>query len=330
MYLFICQTPFQLSYVKRIILKRKIDSKKIIIIHSGLIINEFKGQIQFINTKSLKGFFSEMLVMKKTIFTINNLLKNKTKIQLFIPHIGGFIANYLFFVKKFKSQIDVNFYYEGVLYFYEYKEKLHFFHIQRIVMSIFMGFVYKYKPQILPIDSKRINHIFTPIKHITKGDKKKMIEVSLGKIYAGKKNQTQEKTCHFLILGGPIVNLGTYYINCLDLITKHNNYSVNSKIFYKGHASFLTHNKKLLKLFDKIAKENRIQYDELDLKKSIEFIIEEFDITEIYSYYSSSLINLKLLGDSYFKIHCIIDKSEKLNEDLKRAFEYLNVKIIKC
>ena len=132
-----------------------------------------------------------------------------------------------------------------------------------------------------------------------------------------------------MILGGPIEDLEGYYNQCIENIRKDKNYNSESKIFYKAHIRFLTHNKEDKMLFDKIASKNSLKYEELDIKKPVETIIDNFNISFIFSYYSSSLINLQLMNYSFFKINCFINSNHNINRELEDTFNYLDINIVR-
>ena len=325
MYLFICQTPFQLFYVEKILHKMQFNNiGKVIILHSNLLIKDFEilTNIEFINITA-KSNFHNVIVLRSALKAITSLLEGEEKINVFSSHTGGLIANFLFFNKKYQNKIIFNFYYEGILYFYKFKEKFQWVHFKRMLVAFIVGFRYRYQKEIFPYNSEKINCIYTPLIEKTLGDSKKLKFVSL----SGEKKPIATRVNSCLIIGGPISNLKNYYEKCLDNI--QNNSLSSSVIYYKGHSSFLTHHKKYKYLFKAVAQKYFINYEELEIQSPLENLIADYEISKIYSYYSSSLINIVLLWPACYEINCIIDKNLKLDKNIEEVFEFLAIKIIR-
>tara|TARA_R110002049_G_scaffold291474_3_gene475434 strand:+ start:10137 stop:11144 length:1008 start_codon:yes stop_codon:yes gene_type:complete len=330
MKIFICQTPFQLYYTNRLVHFFNEESPKalnFIIIHSGLYISneEWMPNVSFLNFNSSSSKLENLIQLKKIKKLVDKLIgkKDNQELDFYVPHIGGLLANYLYFSKHFqkKTKISFNLYYEGVLYFYDFQEKLQFFHFTRYIISLFLGYRYRYCKTILPYNSDKVKHIYTPLKEYTKGPKEKVKEIPflpLEKYIIENKNI-------YLILGGPVDYINEFYKKSLEEILQK---SISPpKIYYKGHASFHTHNEHFKEVFYAIAKEFGVEYIEITEQLPIEKLIDDVNPSEIYSYYSSALINLKLISGNRCDIKCYISEGPKLAGELEKIFQHFQIRL---
>tara|TARA_R110000868_G_scaffold150063_3_gene372970 strand:+ start:31110 stop:32117 length:1008 start_codon:yes stop_codon:yes gene_type:complete len=331
MKIFICQTPFQLFYSK-ILMKYlyTVTSEKdvpCLIIHSNVnIINEnWPPNVSFMEFDSNLDIFKGFAQLKKIIKKINSAIENNKngKTRIFIPHIGGLLANYIYYLKKTKK-IELNLYYEGILYFYEFEEKFQLIHLKRYFLALILGFKYKYTKRILPYESERIKSIYTPLKKFTKGPKERIIEVPL--IFQESILEKEPNEERFLILGGPVDYITDFYDICLkEIVAK----KISSpKIFYKGHASFNTHNFKFKNNFYEAAKSHKIDFKEISQQLAVETIIKDIAPTIVFSYYSSALINIQLMSSLKHKTKCYLGPKDKIFNQIKHIFEYYDIEII--
>lgn len=325
MNIFICQTPFQLFYALQIIEYLKCskleNTDAFTIIHPNLNINN-GGDIQSLNYKIKSGLIADFRELKRIKNYIKKrlLLKNE-QTRFFFSHKGGLLANYIYHNKRSRQKhIELNFFYEGILSFYDFKEKLQVFHFKRILTSLFLGYVYRFERIILPYNSDRIANIYTPILKYTKGNKKKIIEVPFLN-----NNKTTTDVNSVLILGGPISYLEQLY----DVTLKEIRKSFNNKVlvYYKGHSSFDNHFKNKKNVFEKIMNAKNLNYNELDKNKSIESLMHEINPSVIYSYYSSALINIGIIFPNKYQIVCFIDENTNIDKTIISIFEHLNIKI---
>tara|TARA_R110002051_G_scaffold315015_1_gene392867 strand:+ start:2724 stop:3737 length:1014 start_codon:yes stop_codon:yes gene_type:complete len=334
MKIFICQTPFQLYYSKRLVDFFNEQSSKTIdfvIIHSGLFITrkEWISNVTFKEFNSRSTIFKNFTQLKSVKKYIDLRLEesNNQKLDLYVPHIGGILANYLYFNKhiKEKNNVSLNLYYEGILYFYDFKEMLQVFHLKRFLFSLCLGFCYRYQKTILPYSSRKIKYIYTPIKQFTKGPKEKITEIPLTLC---KKNLTtfQNSKNVFLILGGPVEYIEEFYRKSLEDILQEN--ILQPKIYYKGHSSFQTHNVNFKGVFDSVADELRVEYIEITEQLPIEKLIDDISPSIIYSYYSSALINIQLMSNEKRKIKCYLGNYDNNFNQIKHIFEFNDIEII--
>ena len=326
MNIFICQTPFQLYYATIIIKHLGFSNNlKFCIIHSNLNCDELNeySEVELLNSLSSRQTINTVKQLKTIKNRIDELVSQKDITNFFMPHSGGFIANYVFFSKKLKNKIKVNFYYEGILYFYDYQESYRLYHLKRILLGYTLGFKYHYVKNILPYNSDKIEKIYSPLKALTKGPINKIVELP----FSSKIKKTPKEKDAYLILGGPINNLQDFYERILKTIIKNSGKS--AVVYYKGHSSFLTHHKKDKEAFANIAKKHNINYQELDITSPVEALIKDLKISSIYSYYSSALVNIKLMDPQGYDIICYLNDKMKIIKDIEHVFKFLNIKIIR-
>lgn len=316
MNIFVCQTPFQLFYA--FLLIRKFGKEKYCIIHSDLDLSNYEigSHGVTMNTKE-KGLsiIGSVFNYRRIIKQINNFNKTEKQIAYFIPHVGGLIANYIYHNKKVK---EINFFYEGVLYFYDFIEPYNKNHFKRTVLGLAIGFTYRHKKVIYPYRSTKIKHIYTPIKLLTKGNKEKIIEV---KFDTSKINKLSSKS--YLIIGGPVPYSKLLYESAIESILKDDE---SPKIYYKGHSSFLTHNKTHKNEFLEISKKYKIIFEELNILEPVEVSLTKIHVTHIISYFSSALVNFNLIKNNNIDVLCYNDG--KLNDDLKKVINHFKIKMI--
>ncbi|GAA3566002.1 hypothetical protein [Snuella lapsa] len=327
MNIFICQTPFQLFYAYELInyLTKRSENKRFLIIHSSLKVNTKNTKnIDYIRVDNTAKLVKSFFQLKKVIGALKEIVKeNQSDVSIFIPHIGGLLANYIYFNNKFRKtfKCEVNFFYEGVLYFYDYKERFKKYHFKRIAISLFLGFLYRYKETILPYESDKISYIYTPLRKFTKGKERKKIEVQFNNSGSsfGKEN--------FLILGGPVSYLKEFYNASIQEITTMK--KENNIIYYKGHASFNTHNPYYKEVFSEYMKELDLGYEELDSNMPIELLIEKVKPFKIFSYYSSALLNIKLIYKDEIDVVCYLNSKEEVSSNILDVFEHYDIDIIR-
>lgn len=302
----------------------------------GKIVEQFFNQDSFTNklytsvSTEHSGIFKETLLIekKRSFKKITQILKIKTCInraikegscQIFIPHTAALLDNYYFYnfpLNKYNAKI--NFYYEGILYFYKYlapfNKKIH---LTRKLIGLFGGMNYQIEPQILPVNDTRVNKIYSILKKFTLGPVEKIEEVSLLQssykailnnvlIMGGKPSLLEDEEVIFL------------YNEMIELILK---LDFKPKIFFKGHHADSSNN------FEK-ANNGRLKIIDVTRNNPIEEVIEEYSPSIILSYPSSGLVNLKAMYGNQIKIKCYYNKIKK--EDFKKLspiFEHMKINI---
>jgi hypothetical protein len=263
-----------------------------------------------------KGSFKKITQVLKNRRSINNLLKYGNS-QIFIPHTAALLDNYYFYdfpLEKYNSKI--NFYYEGILYFYKYLAPVNKkTHLLRKIIGLLSGINYKIEEEILPVNNIRVNKIYSILKKFTLGPVEKIEEISLlQKTYKAIPG-------NILIMGGKpsllendeVISL---YNEMIELILAQ---KVKAKIFFKGHHADVSNN------FEK-ANNDRLTIIDITRNSPVEEVIEEYSPSIVLSYPSSGLVNLKamygekIVVNSYY----IKEKKEHLSK-LWPIFEELGV-----
>ena len=239
------------------------------------------------------------------------------KCSLFIPHTSALLSNYFFYgYSHGKKEVDINFYYDGILYYYEYDEpyrpKLH---ISRKIFAFLIGFKYRRIPRIFPANHPEINKIYSIFPEFTIGPAEKMVKVSLLKEkYVGQKN-------HVLIIGGKPSLLtdeeviGLYGLMIEKILLRNE----NIKVYFKGHHADRSSN------FHK-ANNGRLAITDITQNSPVEEIIEAYSPGTVLSYPSSALVSLKAMYGDNIEIFSYYKKEKKqLLAELWPIFEKLNI-----
>lgn len=316
-HIFVCHTPFQLLYAELIIthLRDRSMTHNYIVVHPNLKIQSFKSKVKYVNygdnykLKNCKKLIKTYKVLRRFLFD------KSTNTEFYFSHISGLFPNYIFFNSEVLNNNKLNLFYEGILYLYDYNETFCKTHLKRKIASFLLGFNYKYVRKILPINSPKISCIYTPYPELTKGQNRKKVKV---KFEDSPQNNSKEKG--ILILGGPVDYLQELYLYVFKKLT------YKTKIFYKSHSSFLRENKKYLNTFKMAAQEYNLVYEEIEPTLPIELLSKNYSISEVFSYYSSSLINLSSINPQ-IKLNCLIKNS--LDSEIRKIFQRLNIKVIK-
>lgn len=282
--IFIAHTPLQ-NFIAQKIVEQNFPSANYTNILYTSVSMEADGTFCEYNHIDKFDFFKKITNTLKAKREISKTLKQNA-CSVFIPHTGALLDNYLFYsFAKEKYEVEINFYYEGILYFYNYEEpfkrKTHF---SRKLMGYLAGFDYKIRPGIFPADNPRIHKIYSILPQFTLGPKDKIIKVSIAK-----ENYISKKNC-ILIMGGKPSLLENNEVIALyeQMIQKIGSYGPNVKVYFKGHHSDISNN------FD-LANKNQIQVEDITQNKPIEEVIELYKPCLILSYPSSGLVNLKAM-----------------------------------
>lgn len=282
-----------------------------------------------VNVKNEEIFHEYFLIekenmLKKLIKTfkakkkISKVLKTR-KCNLFIPHTSALLDNYFFYsFPVSKYQVDLNFYYEGILYFYDYEEPLkRKIHFQRRLFAFLIGFRYNFNPIIFPYNNPIIYKIYSILPEFTLGPKEKIFNVSLlTDSYSSKKNTV-------LIMGGkPSLLEDIEVVSLYDqMISKILDYGPQIKVYFKGHHADRSDN------FE-IANRGRLTIEDITQNSPIEEVIEDYRPFLILSYPSSGLVNLKAMyGDNITMISYYIKNKKKHLQKQQPVFSHLNIEL---
>lgn len=314
-------------------------SKNIFIAHTPLqnlvavnIVNQFFKEKQYHNTiiSSVPSITNEVFDTIKTIRKNNKLnllwdiycakkhIDESVKDQacsFFISHTSGLLDNYVFYqLTRNNTSAKVNFFYDGILYFYEYKEPFKKIHKTRKKIGRLMGITYRFEPEIFPFDSAKINAIYTVLPKFTLGSKNKLVKVEMrGNTYVPRKTSA-------LILGGK-PSLLTHdevkdiYRQMISIITKQG----FEMVFFKGHHADTSSN------FESVVKDD-FKYKDITQNSPIEEVLEVYQPAHVFSYPSTALINLKSMYGDKIDINSYYVKDKKSDIDyMIPIFEELNI-----
>lgn len=316
--IFIAHTPLQNFIVKKIIEQYFASAYYCNFLFTSVVTEsgKFLNEINLINKETFKLKIKQLPKERRKILKI---LRDNNKSEVFIPHTSALLDNYLFYSFPSKKHgVKLNFYYEGILYFYNYRENYNYrIHLKRMVFGLLTGIRYKFHSEIFPANSNKINKIYSIFPTFTIGCKKKMKEiVLLEQCYSSKKNVV-------LILGGKpsLLNNQEVILIYREILKDIKDEFGNCKILFKGHHADTTNN------FE-IAAFNTIIFDDITEVRAVEEVIKDYRPSAIYSYPSSALVNLKAMYNTKIKLssYYIDDKKEHLSM-LCPIFESLGINL---
>jgi hypothetical protein len=313
--IFIAHTPLQNFIASKIVEQFGNNKSSQNILYSSVVAENTRAFDSY-NYIQKNGFFKKAADTIKAKQSITDLVKSRP-CTLFIPHTGALLDNYFFYSFPKKGHaLAINFYYEGILYFYKYAEPLRRkTHFSRKLFGLLAGFNYQIEPIIFPADDPSINKIYTILPEFTLGPKEKMQKISLIKEdYKSEKNR-------ILIMGGKPSLLENEEVIMLygKMIEKIKAHGPNTKIFFKGHHADQTNN------FNK-ANNNEIQVQDITQNNPIEEVIEAYNPYLILSYPSSGLVNLKAMYNDKIEVHSYyMEKKKAQLEKLWPIFEKLDI-----
>lgn len=311
---FLAHTPLQVFFVEQIIEQEKLQVNICVLITSVIPSNpNLFDKVIFIPKKN--GFTKVAKTLKARLFL--RRIPSKNKVSFFISHTSALLDNYVFYtLKRNDPELAINFFYDGILYFYDYQEKHKKTHRIRRLIGFLVGINYHFEPRIVPFDLIDNGIIYTILSKFTLGNKSKHKEIELQKKnYNAIKNNT-------LILGGKPslltdAEVQLIYTKIIGLISDQN----TNQNFFKGHHADHSDN------FD-IANVDNISFTDITQNNPIEEVVEQYGPSKIYSYPSSALINLKAMYGMEIEIYCFYIKKKK--KDLKKLlpiFEHMEINI---
>jgi len=313
--IFIAHTPLQNFIASKIVAQYFHPERNRNILYTSVSVENTIGFDEYYLIDKNRTF-TKILNTYKAKNRISKLLKSR-ECNLFISHTGALLDNYFFYsFPREKFHVAINFYYEGILYFYEYEEplqkKLHF---SRKLMGYLVGFDYKINPIIFPADNPGINKIYSILPKFTLGPKEKIKEVSL------LKDTYKSKEDCILIMGGKPSLLENNEVILLyqQMIEKAKSYGSATKIYFKGHHADQSNN------FD-LANKGQLEVEDITQNSPIEEVIEIYKPSLILSYPSSGLVSLKAMYGKHIEVFSYY-REEKKNHITKLwpIFEDLDI-----
>lgn len=314
-------------------------TKNIFIAHTPLqnlvainIVNQFFKDEQYHNTLissvpcKTKNVFNTIRTIRKNnnlkllwdTYSAKIYIDKSVKTQacsFFISHTSGLLDNYIFYeLANNNTSLEVNFFYDGILYFYEYKEPLKKIHDTRKKIGKWLGISYKFTPKIFPYNSSEIKAIYTVLPKFTLGAKNKLVKVAM------QANTYEPNKRSALILGGKpslLTNdeVKDIYKQMISIMTEQG-FEV---VFFKGHHADKSSN------FERVVGAN-FTYKDITQNNPIEEVIETYKPTHIYSYPSTALVNLKAMYGDKIDINAFYIEDKKSDIDyMTPIFEELKI-----
>jgi hypothetical protein len=317
---FLVYRPFHLTYSKRIIIQYFKGNRNIIINHFNSNKNSYEiveNNISIVNISN--NFFHRIDFFIKIKKEIQKNIKRKETINFFIPHTFGILANYAYFkLSRNYKNVNINIYYEGIILFYNYHHKLRLnflSFIGRFITGLITGMFYTIKTNLLDLNSPVIKYIYTPYEKIN-APKEKIIITNLEKI----NYIPNSDIC--LILASPLKTNETNDKLLMSLYLKIQNLQIKN-VFFKDHPS-----EKSSFYYEQIASKMNIDINIIDDKSPIEDIIKYFAPKYIFSFFSSSILNLHVMVPSETEIICFTLKEDEMkHKNLIDIFSQFEIKI---
>lgn len=278
--LFVCTTPFQLSYVN-IIVGLHFSSKNFYkILYSSILLDkEFYNNFDEVFIADKTTPINKLVVTYRAIKRVRSISRD-TEVRSFFSHTGGLVANFCYQELVLRKGFNFSLFYEGILSFYEGKEKKKKKHIFRKFVSFFYGFNYTYRELLVPLESVFLCNIFTPFPELTLGETKKKCRVSFDNKVIGSGYDNN------LIIGSLIRNSGDRKAWSLTIRDIKNRMGLH-KVLVKRHPDDKTNY--LISLIN----QEGIDVEEITSIQPVEFLIQKHEIRRVFSMQiSSALFNL--------------------------------------
>lgn len=316
--IFIAHTPLQNFIASKIVHQFFSSSTFHNIIYTSVAFesNDVFDEHHFIDKENLiKKIFN---TYRAKINIVKKIKHNPTAI--FIAHTSALLDNYFYY--SFTGEqygLKINFFYEGVLYFYEYHQDLKNVELKkRKFFGLFCNIKYQISSLIFPADDDRINCIYSILPEFTLGPISKIKKVNV------LKEDYESKPNAILILGGkPSLLMNSEVVAIYEEMIKYIQENIyKAKVYFKGHHADTSNN------FEK-ANNNKIEVIDITQNKPIEEVIELYSPSLVLSYPSSGLINLKAMyGDKMNMISYYIENKKSQINYLDPVFNRLKIKLM--
>ncbi len=330
---FICHNGFHGLIAERIVEEHFSKDEKAVHV---ILINDVYGLQNpdlFDLKLSIPGGIKRITYFRQIKRLFHLLGESGLEISFNIPHIGGLLPYYVYDQLKPKySNLELNLFYEGVLYFtnYDYKDTIGLSDKdlrRRKLFSRLFNFKYKQVGDICPTLSERINGVYSLFPEFTKGydgtQRFKLITLGKQKL---KPANIEKKV---IILGQRLKSLNDSQLKSMYRIMLEDLNDFKGKIFYKRHPSDESG------LFEQTAEEINLSYEVIRSVEPVELLIESQQPTHIVSMLSSSLINLKAaFGDDLELISYVPlvpgHPIENVYKRITEVFIKIGVKTVDC
>ena len=293
--IFIVNTSFQRYICETIIQQKFTDASKYVntiistvpkqeISLTNLVVIHIRKNIQHI----VKDLRSVCAFMKKSILMADSSC-------FFVPHVNNLISSYIYtHLTSQKSQIAV--YYEGMALFYAPIVKLPRYKIaQRYVLGFLSGMHYEHFATLYPEKLRSIATAYTPTpKFATEFKKQEYFTLPTVEL-SGTRNE--------ILLLLPPFDMEQDYADVksvVDYVVLHHK---NALVYLKPH---FENREEILKKIISYGSENGVTFHILEKEKIVEHFIVSKNIGTIYtSYFSSALINLRLMYGDALEINLV-------------------------
>jgi hypothetical protein len=322
--IFVAHTPFHVFVIDKIIKSYDLDKNVNFMINSIPLKEDYFDESIFIDKKD---FFKKVInTVKAKRKILHYLNKKELNITFYIAHTDGLIDNYIYFslMRRYEN-MKINLYYDGILSFYDYKQPYVIGqHIKRSIYAILNGFLYKYSPDIIPLEEDRIHKVFNPLPHAVKNFAPE--KVSKFNLKPERYIEPISKRC--LILGGFFPDMSTLQIIAFyEFIIK--------KAIDEGMEDFFLkrHHSGTLEGFEEIEEKYKISFNVVDLDEPVEDVLYKISPSNIYSYQTTALINLKIMFEDSIKLTSFspanFGGSEDTRSQIDKVFETLGIEVIR-
>jgi len=313
---FVVCTPFQ-GYVGRM-MSKKIDDETIIINTTGKSLLNTSGNNSNQEILLKNRFFDliKLWMIKKQILVS---IREKREIHFFIPHVQTMVSSYFYRLAIKHKNIKLHIYYEGIALLYDpivntSKKDI----LRRTFLGLISGFYYTHSNKLYPDQLRNIAIAHSPLPKFTS----RFLETK--EFAFDTKKLNKNKSENILILGSPIKG-EIELLNQINKIDRVLDKTESHKILIKSHYSVDPIFS--IKVIQHLKNTNK-DFDELDPKKSIEELIDSYNIRAIYALHpTSALLNISLIYGDQIKLFSFKDDSSNL-WGLNEVFSELKIQFI--
>lgn len=286
---FLAHTPFHCFMIKAVLETIGIsqNAKTNILFHTTPIhekMGELFDDAVFIDKRSL---VDKIIKTREARVRMESYLESsaQNQVNFYISHTGAALDNYVFHQLKSKHKnINVSLFYDGVLYFYKYKQPYkRKEHLSRKIYGTIFNLKYVYDENIIPTEFSKIDKIYTPFPSYSDFPKEKMVQITFDKVI----NQHISKgKC--LILGGyfPFFSQEEEISLYSEMLREAKRNGATEFVFKRHHSGGYD-------TFEIAINHVHLKYHKFELDEPIEEVIGIIQPALIYSYPTSALINLK-------------------------------------
>jgi hypothetical protein len=313
---FVVCTPFQ-GYVASM-MSQKMDGETIFINSTGKSLLKISS-CQLNQEIVLKNRFFDLIQLWMIKKQIARSIREKREIHFFIPHVQTLVSSYFYRLAIKHQNVKLHIYYEGIALLYDPMVKTSKKDIfRRTFLGLVSGFYYTHSNKLYPDQLRNIAIAHSPLPKFTS----RFLETKELTFDSKKKNKNKSE--HILILGSPIKS-EIQLLNQVNKIDRVLDKTESRKILIKSHYSVDPIFS--IKVIQHLKNTNK-DFEELDPKKSIEELIDSYNIIAIYALHpTSALLNISLIYGDQIKLFSFKDDSSNL-WGLNEVFSELKIQFI--